>query len=337
MLQENGQCLGSIPHDEIMIKVGGDMGQKVMKFTLQICNVEKPNSPLNTLVITSFEAKDTYMNMAVALDGISQQLEQLDESEWTHNGVKRKIKLSGSGDYEFIAKATGISGASATYPCVYCRIDKNEMQKPSSERSQSDRRTKESLDSHYMAFLTESLCDNKKQSHHFNVINPPLLHLEPRKYSIPWLHILLGLVKGFHDKLEASCEELDLKIKLDKHYEDTKNDKKSLSKLQKNHSKMVSKISIIEETQDSMPLQERKKHDAELRIMEEKIQQIESDMSSLSDKISESQTVNWNDEKLLLLELNKTENELFREMKVIEDICEEDITLAELRGRKKRT
>ena len=34
------------------------------------------------------------------------------------------------------------------------------------------------------------------------------------------------------------------------------------------------------------------------------------------------------------MELNKAHNELIREMKTIEDFCEEDITLAELRGRR---
>ena len=44
------------------------------------------------------------------------------------------------------------------------------------------------------------------------MINPAILNLEPEKYSIPYLHCLLGIVKKQHEMQEISCHSLDVEI-----------------------------------------------------------------------------------------------------------------------------
>ena len=58
--------------------------------------------------------------------------------------------------------------------------------------------------------------DLKNQSLFRNVIHEPLLHIEPNKFCIPYLHILLGLVKKHHGLLEIACNDIDVAILLEK-------------------------------------------------------------------------------------------------------------------------
>lgn len=68
--------------DEIHIKFGGDHGQGSYKQSFQVCNVESPNSVLNTTVISVFNAKDVKANLKTALLQYREQLHELQHSEW---------------------------------------------------------------------------------------------------------------------------------------------------------------------------------------------------------------------------------------------------------------
>jgi hypothetical protein len=59
---------GLIPSDEIWIKIGGDKGGSSFKASLQVVNVDKPNSVKNSCVFAIFEAPDSYTNLHIALD-----------------------------------------------------------------------------------------------------------------------------------------------------------------------------------------------------------------------------------------------------------------------------
>ena len=203
---------GCLPLDKIILKIGGDKGRGSMKMCMQLCNVKAANSPENTKVVCAFEANDTYANLAIALDGIAQQLDQLDGLSWEHGAYKKQIHLIGSGDYEFLAKIIGIAGASGTYPCIYCKINRNEMQQPQADRAPIQKRTLEGLSADYMSYATEGNFQSKNQAKYFNTINPALLNLEPERYSLPYLHCLLGITKKHHELQEIACHGLDLEI-----------------------------------------------------------------------------------------------------------------------------
>lgn len=72
---------GRIPCDEIWVKLGRDKGgSSFMSF--QIINVMHPNSIQNTCVFAVFEAPDSVFNLHVALDRYSEQVEDLQKSQW---------------------------------------------------------------------------------------------------------------------------------------------------------------------------------------------------------------------------------------------------------------
>ena len=73
-----------IPSNEIWVKLGGDKGGSSFKMNFQILNVENPNSIHNTCVFTAFQAVDTLFNLHVALDRYSEQVNELQQTEWRY-------------------------------------------------------------------------------------------------------------------------------------------------------------------------------------------------------------------------------------------------------------
>ena len=57
---------GALPKDECWVKVGGDHGGKLLKFSFQIANVLNPNSVHNTVPFFVFGANDTAENLTTA-------------------------------------------------------------------------------------------------------------------------------------------------------------------------------------------------------------------------------------------------------------------------------
>lgn len=113
-----------IPENEIWVKFGGDHGGGSLKFTMQLGNVIKPNSKFNTIIIGIAKVKDTFNNLQKCMSFLTPQLEELCESEW----MGKKIKLFIFGDYDFLTKLYGISGAQGTYPCIWCHEPKSSFQ-----------------------------------------------------------------------------------------------------------------------------------------------------------------------------------------------------------------
>ena len=114
-----------IPENEIWIKFGGDHGKNSLKFTMQIANTPKPNSKHNTLVVAMTKIKDNHKNLKRCMSILQPQLEELSNSEW--NG--KKIRLFVFGDFDFLSKLYGISGAQGTYPYLWCIEPKDRMKR----------------------------------------------------------------------------------------------------------------------------------------------------------------------------------------------------------------
>lgn len=70
------------------MKIGGDKGGKSMKTSFQICNTPNPNSVQNTVVFSVFEAKDTPVNLHVALDRYHDQVDTLQKHSWRYVDLK---------------------------------------------------------------------------------------------------------------------------------------------------------------------------------------------------------------------------------------------------------
>ena len=69
---------GSIPNNELWIKLGGDKGQGSFKFNMQLVNVSNPNSVKRTVLLSVFNAGDSTTNLHLALD---RYREHIDESQ----------------------------------------------------------------------------------------------------------------------------------------------------------------------------------------------------------------------------------------------------------------
>lgn len=73
---------GSIPHNELWVKVGGDKGGSSFKMSLQLVNVMKPNSVKNSCVFALFEATDSPANLHIALARYKDEITDLQTSTW---------------------------------------------------------------------------------------------------------------------------------------------------------------------------------------------------------------------------------------------------------------
>ncbi len=75
---------GTIPFNEIWIKVGGDHGGGSFKFSFHICNLPKPNAQANTVCCLVLEAKDSRQNLETALAAITDEIEDLQGNMWRY-------------------------------------------------------------------------------------------------------------------------------------------------------------------------------------------------------------------------------------------------------------
>ena len=58
-----------IKDNEIHVKIGGDHGGGSFKMSYQVANTNNPNSKENTIIFSTFEAKDYRVNLKVGLKG----------------------------------------------------------------------------------------------------------------------------------------------------------------------------------------------------------------------------------------------------------------------------
>ena len=196
---------GTIPEDEIWIKIGGDHGKNSLKFTLQVANINKPNARNNTVVIAIAAVRDTHTNMQRFLEGkLTEDLNTLQSHFWRD----KSIKVSLNGDYEFICKMYGLSGPQGTYPCLWCLMPRKDMHKPNND---CVFRSLDSLLSENTAFLQET-AQKKEVSKYHNALHRPLTGIQLDKVCPPYLHMLLGIVLKHHKLLEDTAHRLDTKI-----------------------------------------------------------------------------------------------------------------------------
>eukprot|EP00731_Ephydatia_muelleri_P007956 Em0004g294a len=165
---------GVIPASEIWLKLGGDKGGGSFKMNFQIVNVAAPNSVHNTCVFCCFEADDTVTNLHIALDRYKDQVAHLQGMQWR----QYTIKLFMCGDYEFITRMYGLSGASA--------------------RGHAPPRTYESICTDHQRYIASGV-RRKQVKHFYNCITEPI-------FNIP-IEQLYGL-------LEDECHALDLELAL---------------------------------------------------------------------------------------------------------------------------
>ena len=109
---------------EPFLKAGGDHGQGSLKFSLALVNTRNPNSKDNIILIAMANIKQSRENMEIFFESIRNQLVDVKKFIWKG----KKVKLFLFGEYNFLFKIYGISGANGNYPCLWCLTKKSEIQ-----------------------------------------------------------------------------------------------------------------------------------------------------------------------------------------------------------------
>ncbi len=188
----------TIPQDEIWVKLGGDHGKNSLKLTLQIANLEKPNAKRNVVVIGMAPIRDTYENLKTMINfcQLEKEIKSVESLTWKN----KKIVFLLTGDYEFLTKMYGLSGAAGTFPCLWCLIPRKQLH--SVKPNASVARSLEDLKTQNGIFVRDYKEDKKEAARCYNCIQLPLLDISLNNICPPYLHILLGLVKKHHTLLE---------------------------------------------------------------------------------------------------------------------------------------
>ncbi|XP_064639775.1 uncharacterized protein LOC135495245 [Lineus longissimus] len=327
---------GNMPKDEIWLKIGGDKGGDTVKLEFQIANVENPNAAANTIVYCYYEGSDSYTNLQIAFDRFKEDVKNLRLSAWND----KEIRMFLFGDYEFLTKVYGLSGASGRHPCLWCEVSSQEMQTPLGARGHAAKRSKHTLTRDHRRFLNEGkgmIKDAKnynnvinekligirlnqvrdqghaaKRSKHTltrdhrrflnegkgmikdaknynNVINEKLIGIRLNQVCVPYLHILLGVVKKHHEMLEEECHTLDLLIAEDQaRHGGLTNEEglyatyvESVRRLQKLESRISRKKAVLEQYDENTTIGQLAQQTGDKRSLEKRIEKLEKEKTDL--------------------------------------------------------
>ena len=67
--------------NKVFVKVGEDHGGEGFKLALQVANTDNPNSKKNIFVFSSFEAKDSHLNLQAVLSKYAEQIKVLRKAQ----------------------------------------------------------------------------------------------------------------------------------------------------------------------------------------------------------------------------------------------------------------
>ena len=116
------------------------------------------------------------------------------------------------GDYHFLTDVHGISGSSGTHPCLWCLQTNTEIDDPRDSTNPPKPRTDQNMADDFISFSTVGNSNLSKAKHFHNVIRSPMLPLSITHTAVPYLHILLSVVKKHHQLLEQQFYKIDQQI-----------------------------------------------------------------------------------------------------------------------------
>ena len=196
----------TIPEDEVWVKIGGDHGRGTFKLTMQVANVEKPNSKTNTIVFAYGEVVDSHENLRKIMNNFETEINSMQGMMWEG----KAIKIFLFGDYKFYTSLYGLSGAAGVHPCLWCTATRLQMK--SNNQGTHCPRTIEKLKDSYYKFELEGNLNLDLAKYYQNCVDLPMLMVPIDRVAPPILHILLGLMKKHHELLEQLADRLDQMI-----------------------------------------------------------------------------------------------------------------------------
>ena len=162
-----------IPKDEVWIKIGGDHGGNSFKLVLQIANVDNPNAKENTFLVCMVECRDSVENLRKILGPEREQINRLDGIIWK----EKKTNLRVFGDYDFLLKLYGISGAQSCHPCLSCKASRERIQKSPTDQPTVEERTLNNIRSDFRKFRRTGSKPSSARVYN-NVVAAPIWDIE---------------------------------------------------------------------------------------------------------------------------------------------------------------
>ena len=107
---------GLIPETEVWIKMDGDRGANTVKI-FQLFNVPQPNSVQNTCVFTVFRGQRHNHQPACRSGQIFSTASRSSVEVKYYIHRHKRVRVLMTGDYEFLSKMYGLSGAQGIYKC----------------------------------------------------------------------------------------------------------------------------------------------------------------------------------------------------------------------------
>ena len=152
--------------------------------------------------------KDSHSNLKKVLKPYKKQIKDLQNTQWQG----KQIRVFLFGDYDFLLKIYGLSGAQAVHPCLWCTASKQQTQRSATQQLDLPKRSLDSIRKDRQRFRLHGRNDIKKAKAYSNAIHDPLFDVPLTQVAPPYLHILLGISKRHHDILEKDCHALDKQI-----------------------------------------------------------------------------------------------------------------------------
>ena len=117
---------------------GGDKGGSTTRLVAKVCNLTNPNFATTNEILAMYEVVDTYENVKAMFGSYCQQFVDLQTDvhiEVNGGGGEAALHVFLFGDYEFLTKFVGHNDPNAVYPCLWCYVHREELQKQLEERT----------------------------------------------------------------------------------------------------------------------------------------------------------------------------------------------------------
>ena len=161
---------------------------------------------------------------------------------------------------------------------------KKELDFPRDRTNLPINRTKESMEKDLADFLTQGNAKLSEAKHFNNVIRSPILSISLNQIAVPYLHILLGLVKNHHQLLEQQCDSINKLIAAEKTQEQPQH-----NMFNENFELYIKDLRKIENLEEKKMLQETKLVflDETLSVLQfyKRTQQLEKKIEKLEERI----------------------------------------------------
>ena len=196
------------------IKLSADGAQiirhkSILNFTFTILNEKgsKPKTATGNYTIGIFDIpEESYDEMSIVLKELSVQIESLNEIDI--NGERYIIEKYIGGDLKLLAILFGINGATANFPCPWCKWDKTKLINIDFEKVKREIEKEWSI--HDKDKGARTIDEAINTTNKFGQIKRPIITAIPfHRIIVDMLHLFLRITDVLYDLFIVNLKELD--------------------------------------------------------------------------------------------------------------------------------